>query len=103
MNAKIMQTGYAQIVIRCLACLTCAAILLPVNPQVLARPAPRSVDDQAVRYLRATRFARSADRAVSGQPAQPDPRGLNLSAGDRSTTAVVGKKSRACERPEEVD
>ena len=49
MNAKIMQTGYGQLLIRCLAFLSCAAILLPANPQVLARAAHRSVDDQAVK------------------------------------------------------
>ncbi|HEU4873817.1 MAG TPA: DUF3300 domain-containing protein, partial [Pyrinomonadaceae bacterium] len=49
MNAKTMQTRYAQILIRCLVFLSCAAILLPPNPQVLARPAHRSVDDQAVK------------------------------------------------------
>src|ERR1041384_790748 len=49
MNAKTMQTRYAQLLIRCLALLSCAAILLPANPQVLARAAHRSVDDQAVK------------------------------------------------------
>ena len=51
MNAKTMQTRYAQILIRCLAVLTCATILLPANPQVLARAPHRSVDDQAVTGL----------------------------------------------------
>src|SRR5687768_1114395 len=49
MNAKTMQTRYAPIIIRCLVFLTCAAILLPANPQVLARSAHRSVDDQAAK------------------------------------------------------
>src|ERR1044072_5769944 len=40
-DMKIMQTVYAQIAIRCLVFLTCAAILLPANPQVLARAAHR--------------------------------------------------------------
>ena len=49
MNAKSMQTGYAKLLIRCLVFLSCAAILLPANPQVVARPAHRSADDQAVK------------------------------------------------------
>ena len=49
MGAKTMRSGYTQTLIRYLAVLTCAAILLPGNPLVLARYTHQPVDDTAVK------------------------------------------------------
>ena len=82
-----VQTRYAQILIRCLVFLSCAAILLPANPQVLARAAHRSVDDQAVKIP-----PEQLDSLVAPIALYPDNMlsqtsgGFNLPAGDHSTT-----------------
>src|SRR5262245_38947704 len=51
MNTKRLPPGHSQKLARCLAVLTCAAILLPGNSLLFARSAPplRVVDDQAVK------------------------------------------------------
>src|SRR6185295_10302414 len=102
MNAKTMQTAYAQLLIRCLALLSCAAILLPANPQVLARAAHRSVDDQAVKIPMEQLESLVAPIALYPDNLLSQTLGLNLPAGDHSTTAMVGTKPEPSKRPEET-